>query len=298
MGEDDIDLEAIEDANAPLSDEVRPEQESTKKEDGSEETEQSDTAADAKKSEEEGESADSSTASEDAKAESKGEEDKGDKPKSKSGAQKRIDELTAKRRDAERRAEEAEKRAKEAEEALAKADTKPDEDKFESPEEYQAALSAWYARRSMRDEESRTAKANAEQAGTERAAARQEAFNARVEAVKGNFDKFEEVAFNPKLSVTPAMGDLIVESEKGPELLYHLGSNPDEAFRISQLSPLAAAKELGKIEASLSIPARRTVTTASDPITPVSGGGSNVQKDPSKMSNDEYRAYRAKGGGR
>jgi hypothetical protein len=81
------------------------------------------------------------------------------------------------------------------------------------------------------------------------------------------------------------MAETIKASDLGPDLAYWLGSNPKEADRISRLSPLAQAKEIGKIEAKLSNdpPVKRT-TSAPAPISPVtarsSGAPSHDTTDP------------------
>lgn len=88
----------------------------------------------------------------------------------------------------------------------------------------------------------------------------------------------------------------ISESERGPELLYHLAKNPDVAARISELSPLRQVAELGKLEDKLTAPAKRT-TNAPDPIRPV-GSRASGQKDLEKMSQAEYEAERKARGAR
>ncbi|KKM03192.1 hypothetical protein LCGC14_1776910, partial [marine sediment metagenome] len=53
---------------------------------------------------------------------------------------------------------------------------------------------------------------------------------------------------------TPATKEVaraVMASENGPELLYHLGQNPDELQRIAKLKPQAAVMALGGIAASL-----------------------------------------------
>ena len=85
------------------------------------------------------------------------------------------------------------------------------------------------------------------------------------------YDDFEQVAYNPKLSITNVMAETIQSSDIGPELAYYLGSNPKDAERISRMTPLGQAKEIGKIEAKLASdpPVKRT-TSAPAPISPVS----------------------------
>ena len=56
-----------------------------------------------------------------------------------------------------------------------------------------------------------------------------------------------------------------------PEVAYHLGANPKEAERISRLSPILQAKEIGKIEAQLAAnPPVKKTSNAPAPISPVS----------------------------
>ena len=97
-----------------------------------------------------------------------------------------------------------------------------------------------------------------------------EAYQDREEEARGKYDDFEQVAYNPKLPITETMAQTIQSSEIGPDVIYHLGSNPKEAERIARLSPLLQAREIGKIEARLasSPPAKKT-TTAPAPIAPV-----------------------------
>ena len=71
---------------------------------------------------------------------------------------------------------------------------------------------------------------------------------------------------------------LIVESEVGPQLLYHLATNPEEAERIAELSPLRQIAEIGKLEDKMQKPVRKT-SNAPAPIDPVPQGRSG-QKDP------------------
>jgi hypothetical protein len=97
-----------------------------------------------------------------------------------------------------------------------------------------------------------------------------ESYHEREEEARGKYDDFEQVAYNPKLTITDVMAETIQSSDVGPEIAYYLGSNPKDAGRISRLPALAQAKEIGKIEAKLASdpPVRRT-TSAPAPISPV-----------------------------
>ena len=71
------------------------------------------------------------------------------------------------------------------------------------------------------------------------------------------------------------MAETIKASDMGPDLAYWLGTTPKEADRISRLSPLLQAREIGKIEAKLAAsPPVKPTTSAPAPITPVTARAS------------------------
>jgi len=97
-----------------------------------------------------------------------------------------------------------------------------------------------------------------------------DAYHDREEAARDKYDDFEMVAYNPDLPVTEAMARAIQASDIGPDVLYHLGSNPKDAARISRLDPILQAREIGKIEAQLgAAPPVKKTSNAPAPIAPV-----------------------------
>ena len=126
------------------------------------------------------------------------------------------------------------------------------------------------------------AKAYAEQMLREREVQKQrseyvEAYHDREEDARGKYDDFEQVAYNPNLRITTVMAETIQTSEVGPDVAYYLGSNPKEADRISRLSPILQAKEIGKIEATLvSNPPVKKSSSAPTPISPVTARSSGA----------------------
>ena len=102
-----------------------------------------------------------------------------------------------------------------------------------------------------------------------------ESYHDLEEEARTKYDDFEQVAYNPKLTITNVMAETIQSSDIGPELAYYLGSNPKDAERISRMTPLGQAKEIGKIEAKLAAdpPTKRT-TSAPQPISPVNARSS------------------------
>lgn len=67
----------------------------------------------------------------------------------------------------------------------------------------------------------------------------------------------------------------LMQAENSWDLIAHLHQNPEKLQKLAQSSEVAAGIELGRIEASLH--KRPSVTNAPDPITPLSGGSSDVE---------------------
>jgi hypothetical protein len=181
-------------------------------------------------------------------------------------SQAEIDAMIGKRLAREQRKWEREQQQRQAEQQVLKAAPAASADQFESPEAYAEAL----------------ALQKAEELIAKREAAKQqsavlESYQEREEAARDKYDDFEQVAYNPKLPITDVMAETIQSSDIGPELAYYLGSNPKDAERISRMSPLAQAKEIGKIEAKLASdpPVKRT-TSAPAPISPVTARSSGA----------------------
>ena len=178
--------------------------------------------------------------------------------------QAEIDAMISKRLAREQRKWEREQQQRSAETQIVKAAPTAFVDQFESPEAYAEAM----------------AYQKAEELLAKREAAKQqsqvlESYQEREDAARDKYDDFELVAYNPKLPITDVMAETIQSSDIGPELAYYLGTNPKDAERISRMSPLAQAKEIGKIEAKLSDnPPVKKTTSAPAPISPVTARSS------------------------
>ncbi len=119
--------------------------------------------------------------------------------------------------------------------------------------------------------ESKAAELVAQRAAEAEAATARENYEDRAEAARDKYDDFEQVAYNPAVPVTKVMAEAVMADELGPEILYHLGSNPSEAARIARLSAVQQAREIGKLSVKLaSTPPAKTTSSAPAPITPVS----------------------------
>jgi hypothetical protein len=142
----------------------------------------------------------------------------------------------------------------------------PPADQFDSTEAYAEALAERRAQELVQQREA--AKRQAEII---------EAYHDKEDEIRGKYDDFDQVAYNPQLRITDVMAETIRESDTGPELAYYLGQNPKEAERISRLSPFLQAKEIGKIEVKLAEnPPVKKTSSAPAPISPVSARISNT----------------------
>ena len=183
---------------------------------------------------------------------------------SKTFSQEELDAAIGKRLAREQRKWEREQANRQSEQQVMKAAPTASVDQFESPEAYAEAL----------------AYQKAEELIAKREAAKQqsqvlESYHDLEEEARGRYEDFEQVAYNPKLPITNVMAETIQSSDMGPELAYWLGSNPKEADRISRMTPLSQAKEIGKIEAKLaSDPPVKKTTSAPAPISPVTARSS------------------------
>lgn len=86
--------------------------------------------------------------------------------------------------------------------------------------------------------------------------------------------------------------DLIVSSDKAAELSYLLAKSPKLTNELNAMSPLKQAKEIGRLEASLSKAKPKTETKAPAPVPPVKGAP-KIGKDPDKMSQEEFQSWYA-----
>lgn len=85
--------------------------------------------------------------------------------------------------------------------------------------------------------------------------------------------------------------EVVLEAEKPVALLHYLGTNPDVAAELADLSKTQLARRLDRIEREMAQAGKPQVSSAPRPLTPVTGSGSAV-KDQGQMSDAEWRANR------
>ena len=175
----------------------------------------------------------------------------------------------------------------------------PNEDDFDSLQEYHTANAKYYADVSGDAAQAKVTAADSANKETAAQTQRQEdvkakkaAFEANLDGKRANFEDFEDVAYGHQF-MDLDLAEQIFDMDKGPEVAYHLGAHLDEAERIFALPPVQRARELTKLEFQVEALKPKTVSDAPDPINPL-GNAETIQTDPDKMTADEWQAWRNK----
>lgn len=260
----------------------------------------------------EGEEAEEQVADESAEPKSEEEagkpEDAANKSKKKGGFQKRIDKLNARVSAREQELDywkslalkqgTGEVKKETVDPKPAASDGKPNLDSFDTHSAYVEALTDWKTDQKLKERDQNLEKSRL--ASAQDAIAKSYSDRAKAFAVKSpDFD--EVLAEVDDIFISPTVREIILTSDHGPELAYELAKDREEFARVCSLSPLAAARELGKVESRLgpktseSKQELRKLTNAPKPIDPVNAGGKGTMKksitDPS-LSQSEYEQLR------
>lgn len=193
--------------------------------------------------------------------------------------------------------------SKEAQAAKVNDAGKPIPETFETHAEYVEALTDW---KIEQREQAKIANDHKAKIETEHQTL-MKSHSDRVKAFKEKTADFDDVMETvDDVPVSPTISGIIFSSENGADLMYALAKNRAEFERINTLSPIAAAREIGKIEAALSASgaseAKNTEpkkqTKAPAPIVPVGSKGGSVSKSIEEIAatgtQSEYEAARAK----
>lgn len=172
---------------------------------------------------------------------------------------------------------------------------KPRPEKYATYEEYTEAVADWKADQKIQAEKTRMVEERRQHQEQERV----QSVRTKLTTAAEKFPEIQDIFSDATFPISQAMTETIIESDLHGEILSFFAKNPEEARRIYKLSPLGAAREIGKIEAKMSTaPAADTkpnIPTAPAPITPQGGGGGHDTGDPAKMSDEEWlKAERAR----
>jgi hypothetical protein len=183
--------------------------------------------------------------------------------------QAELDDIVAKRLAREKRAQE---RKAQTEQIAARANLpvdvaielesrKPDRANYSSDSDYVDALAEYKASILVAQKEHKTSV--------------KDTYSSFADKESEAYDKYkdyDEVAHNPDLPVPEFVAEAIVAAQNGPDILYYLGKNPEEARRIAGLKSPQQALEIGILSETLSKPNQgkgKKLTTAPPPISPI-----------------------------
>ena len=191
--------------------------------------------------------------------------------------QRRIDRATRRAAEAQARAELAEARARDIEQRNAPKvpDAAPKMEDYTDITEYAKAYAKFESGNAIKEYE----KGQREQANRKALENLNADWSKKSERGADKYDDFLEVVGDLK-PVTP-LAISVMEEENGEEIAYHLSKHMAEARRISALSPLAQAREIGKLSVKLAATkaAPPKPSKAPTPISPVSGAASTSEQD-------------------
>jgi hypothetical protein len=223
-----------------------------------------------------------------------------EKPSEPKGVGKRIDELTRNWREAQRQNERL----------LALLEQQRTQSQpHESPkaEQPKSLKDFNYNEQAYQDHLYSEARKHAEKAAKEagerwrqeqEAVQRRAKFDERVAQFAKSVEDYHDVV-NDRTPVSEGMADFLLDSDEAGALMYYLGNNPDEAAKLYRLSPAKAGRELQKIEDRLvserKKAAEKPVSQAPPPPPKIEGSDpGNVENDPSKMTDAQFRKWREK----
>lgn len=236
-------------------------------------------------------------------------EDTPAEPKPDGGVQKKINKLTARAKAAEAERDrilaelESARQTRQAPQQPAGDIPKPPtlEDFNYDEARYQDAKDKYVADLAVRrvyDEIARSQDAQAQQAEADRKRQAGQRFREKAEAAAERYEHLDDAmeAFHKGgISVSVPMIEFVYEhAEDGPAIVHHLYANQELAEKIAKLSPLAAARELARLEASLPKPQPRNVSTAPKPPVVPKGGAEPPVRDLENMSMADFAALRRK----
>ena len=216
-----------------------------------------------------------------AEAEAKQEGERKQNPK----LERRFSEITKQREEARKEAQQEREARQALEQRLAALenqktqkvnpiDEKPQPSQFSDAFEYAEALAEYTA-------DKRIAEMKQQEAQAKEAAERQKVIQSwaqKVETAKAGLPDFDQIVASSDVVVNDDIRDAILESDVGPQILYHLAENEEVGKKIAAMSPKAALREIGKLEARFEVKPEAEKTApvvrskAPAPIQPIRGG--------------------------
>jgi hypothetical protein len=219
--------------------------------------------------------------------------------------EKRFSEITKQREEARQEAQRERQARVDLEQRLAaleqqrqpqaiNVDQEPQPSQFSDAFEYAKALAEFSTERALAERDRQVAQAREQEAQQKII----QSWAQKVQEAKAELPDFDDLVASSDVVVNNAVRDAILESDVGPKILYHLAENNDLAKKIASLSPNAALREIGRLEARFEAKPETKQTAplvrskAPAPIQPIRGG--QGQPDVPMSANGEWHgSYQA-----
>lgn len=109
-------------------------------------------------------------------------------------------------------------------------------------------------------------------------------------------EDYQKIVSRPDLPITDAMVDVLLESERGPQMLYYLGSTSGEAARMANMPEHQMYREMARLEVKLENmkAAEKKTSEAPEPPPSIKPTNAKHSKEPHEMSQKEFEAHRRK----
>jgi superfamily I DNA and/or RNA helicase len=200
--------------------------------------------------------------------------------------EKRFSEITKQREEARKEAQNERQARVELEQRLAAleqqrqpqqqsyVDQEPQPSQFNDAFEYAKALAEFSTEKALAERDRQVAQQREQEAQQKII----QSWAQKVQEAKADLPDFDDLVASSDVVVNNAVRDAILESDVGPKILYHLAENNDLAKRIASLSPNAALREIGRLEAKFEVNSENKQTApvvrskAPTPIQPIRGG--------------------------
>lgn len=187
----------------------------------------------------------------------------------------------------------------EAEVARLRGARPPDFSQITDPNEELAERTAWKVRQSQAEESEARLQAEREVAFQEQNRKMYDAWGEAVDEARQRIPDFDKALDPASNKVHVRMMPFLVETEKAADIVYWLHKNPSEADKLfdefERKSP-QALMSLGRIEARLSAPQPKTLSTAPKPAPVLSGGANPLQFNAERASVDDMATQLRKAG--
>jgi hypothetical protein len=164
----------------------------------------------------------------------------------------------------------------------------PKPEEFNDMFEYAKALAEYTADKKLMERD----RAEGERKAQEARQQFEQSWAKRIDQARKTMPDFDEMIQSSEVAVSDPVRDAIMDSDVGPQILYHLAENPDFAQELGKKTVISALREIGRLEARFDKVAKAPAASEPDekptvarsskapaPITPIRGAVSTVDNN-------------------